>query len=154
IALSLVLAGCSKASAPKATGTQPKPETSTAMSSAVSGQQPTVVGHLDVEYIKATRTATFPQGPLHHTLVVRMVGQNSEVEYPVEDDGDFALALAPGSYEMPSVIVEAADSAYPLKLPMANGAILRVNAPASGCVYAGQIHLHFGRLPAGTLEEQ
>jgi len=73
----------------------------------------------------------------------------------VDPDGQFALALPVGTYEVPAIEIQADDLAtQPVRLPLTATETLRFEAPATGCVYTGQVHLLYGRLPVGDLKQQ
>lgn len=146
----LVLGGCS----PHTDLVAPATSAPSAAPSATTGLAFTVVGHLDVEYIKVAQSATLPQQPITYKLVVVKAGSTADTEFPVDADGNFAFALSPGIYDIPLLEITAADSEYSLKIPMSNTEVLRFNVPATGCVYPGQVHIRFGRLPAGTEDQQ
>ena len=56
---------------------------------------------------------------------------------------------------MPSIEIQADDlGTEPVGLPLTATQTLRFDAPATGCVYTGQVHVLYGRLPAGDLKQQ
>lgn len=117
--------------------------------------QPSVFGTLNVRIAKTTKDAVLPRAPVTYTLVIKTVNGGAESLHPVGSDGLFALALAPGTYDLQYLEIQAADlGPEPFRMPLTATDKVRFTAPASGCVYGGRIDLLYGRLPAGTQEQQ
>ena len=133
-------------STPSTTATTPAPTASAA---------PTVYGKLTVQIAKTSNDSVVPRPPISYKLVVTAVGSGVMTQHEVGADGEFALTLPSGTYDMSTLEIKADDlGPDPVRLPLTASEKLRFTAPATGCVYGGHVQLLYGRLPAGDTDHQ
>jgi hypothetical protein len=163
IAIAATLTACRGGGAqpPKSAPVQTAPSASTTPSPTptpgfgIIPTDPTVVGRLDVMIAMTTPNSVVPKSPITYTLLVHPAGDEVATPYPVDPDGTFALPLTPGSYDMAVLEIDAADlGTESVVLPLTTSQALRLTAPSTGCVYGGEVHIVFGRLPSGTQQQQ
>ncbi|MGE5827034.1 MAG: hypothetical protein ACM30G_01545 [Micromonosporaceae bacterium] len=104
---------------------------------------------------KTTSASVVPRPPISYGLGVRRLGRDAVVTYPVDADGEFALALDAGTYEVAYLEIDADDlSPTPIYVPLTATELLRLRAPATGCIYGGHVQVLYGRLVAGDKQRQ
>lgn len=156
--IALALTACGDAQPQQATSTPTNDATTTATTNPTPTPTPapnTVFGRLTVTIAKTTSASVVPRPPISYRLGVRRLGEDAVATYPVGADGEFALALATGTYELEYLEVDADDlSPNPIHMPLTATEQLRLRAPATGCIYGGHVQVLYGRLVSGSKERQ
>jgi hypothetical protein len=127
----------------------------TAAPSDLSSQGPTVYGKLTVTIAKTTSASVPPKGPITYTLIVKRVSDGEVYGVPVGADGEFAITLRTGTYQVPAIQMESAElAAEPVSVPLTATEQLQFAIPESGCVYGGHVQILYGRVVSGSLARQ
>jgi hypothetical protein len=114
-----------------------------------------VFGKLTVTIAKTTSASVVPRPPISYRLGVRRLGEDAVTTHPIGADGEFALALATGTYEVVYLEIDADDlSPTPVQVPLTATERLRLRAPATGCIYGGHVQVLYGRVVSGTRQRQ
>lgn len=150
-----VLTACGDAQPQQQSTSSPSASTSGATPGATATPAPpTVFGKLTVTIAKTTSASVVPSQPISYRLGVRKSG-GDVVTYPIGPDGEFALALETGTYEVAYLEIDAKDlGPAPVNVPLTATELLQLHAPASGCVYGGHVAVLYGRLAAGDEQYQ
>lgn len=155
--IALALIACRDAQPqPHATTSPSAPSSATpSQSAAPTSATPTVFGRLTVRFVKTTSASVVPRQPITYRLGVMKSGSATFNNYPMGSDGEFALALEPGTYEVAYLEIDAKDlSEIPIHVPLTATENLQLRAPATGCIYGGHVDVLYGRLVAGDQPRQ